>query len=173
MTQSLGTVRYTFGQNTARDFKGAINVHRASDGNWSVDGVEAGHLGGCLVVSTLRAYDASLITDAYLDALAGLCWTTNNAIFMGHAIGTVVFVGARGVRRGDGNVEITFKFGIRLGKTDVAVGSITVTSVNGWEYMWVYYGLSADGDGLATKIPHAAYVETLYPSGTLTSVYPA
>jgi hypothetical protein len=94
-----------------------------------------------------------------------MVWSTNMYAFRGFAAGEVIFIGARGARRGDGNWEVTFRFAAMKNQTNIQVDDIEGIAKKGWEYMWTYYKLLRHEDtGLVYKKPWAVYVEHVYPT---------
>jgi len=89
--------------------------------------------------------------------------TTNSAPFRGFSTGEVLFLGAAGSKRADGDWEITFRFAGSFNETGITVGSIIGINKNGWDYLWVRYEDKDDmGAQSIVKQPTAAYVERVY-----------
>jgi len=157
ITQSLATVG-TFAPVgiTAPNFKGAIGV--TAD---NVEGVD-------IVVpvyqfSETHVLPDATVTDTYKAALMVMTGRVNSDIFRGFAAGSVLFLGAAGSKRGDGDWEITFRFAVSPNVGAITVGDITGISKKGWEYLWVRYEDAEDaGAQSIVKRPVAAYVERVY-----------
>jgi hypothetical protein len=90
----------------------------------------------------------------------------NNDPFRGFDPGEVLFLGATGIRRGDGRDdlwEITYRFAVSQNRTAFTVGSIPVGGKLGWDYMWVRYADEVDDTaGQVVKRPAAVYIEKVY-----------
>lgn len=143
----------------APDFGGAIGV--TAD---SVEGVD-------IVVPVYHFTEThyladALVTTAYRGALFLLTGRVNNAPFKGFNAGEVLFLGASGSKRGQGDWEIAFRFAASPNASNLSVGPITGVDKKGWEYLWVRYGDDLDeaADALV-KRPVAAYVERVYDDG--------
>jgi len=159
ITQSLATIhRYPSGSQPP-DFKGAIGV--------TADGVEG-------VDITVPVYSFSethckasgFVTNTYKGKLFNLTGKTNNAPFKGFAAGEVLFLGASGAKRGDGDWEITYHFAASPNKTGITIGDITNIEKKGWEYLWVLYWDEEDTDAkVLVKRPKFVYVEKVYEEG--------
>lgn len=125
ITNSLATVnRYPPG--TAPDFQGAIGVTENG-----VEGVD-------ITVPVYQFAETHFIADALVTAAykATLCYLTgkvNSAPFKGFQAGEVLFLGASGQRRGNGDWEICFRFAASPNVTGLAVGPITGIAKGGWE----------------------------------------
>ena len=122
--QTVGT--YAPVGKTAPDFDGAIGVTRDR-----VEGVD-------ITVPVYRFSETHVTTDAqvtasYKGTLFNLTGKTNNGSFKGFAAGEVLFLGASGSKRSDGDWEIPFNFAASPNKTGLAIGSITGIAKKGWE----------------------------------------
>jgi hypothetical protein len=160
ITNSLLTVN-KYPPATAPDFAGAIGV--------TENGVEG-------VDITVPVYQFAethfiadeLVTPAYKATVAYLTGRTNVAAFKGFAIGEVLFLGAAGQRRGNGNWEICFRFAASPNVVNLTIGSITGIAKAGWDYLWVRYLDKEDTVAKAmVKQPLAVYVERVYQPGDL------
>ncbi len=157
ITHSLATVA-TFAAplTTAPNFQGAIGV--TAD---NVEGVD-------IVVPVYQftethVFADSAITTGYKITLMTMTGRVNSDSFRGFAAGSVLFLGAAGSKRGDGNWEITFRFAVSLNLSGITVGPMTAISKKGWEYLWVRYEDTEDGAAQSiVKRPVAAYVERVY-----------
>lgn len=157
ITQSLATVA-TFAAVgvTAPNFKGAIGV--TAD---NVEGVD-------IVVpvyqfSETHVLPDATVTDAYKTALMLMTGRVNSDVFRSFAVGSVLFLGAAGAKRGDGDWEITFRFAVSPNLGAITIGDITGISKKGWEYLWARYEDTEDaGAQSIVKRPVAAYVERVY-----------
>jgi hypothetical protein len=141
---------------TAPDFQGAIGV--TAD---SVEGVD-------IVVPVYQftethVFADAAVTDIFKTTLMFMTGRVNSDAFRGFAAGSVLFLGAAGSRRGDGDWEITFRFAVSPNLSAINVGPITNIAKKGWEYLWVRYEDTEDaGAQSIVKRPVAAYVERVY-----------
>jgi len=165
ITQALHTTIYDFvtgydyygdDVGTGPDFGGAIGV----DGD-KVEGVDI----------TVPAYEFSethyiaeaSVTDTYKQTLAELTGKVCNSAFKGFQGGEVIFNGATGALRGDGQWGITFDFAVSRNASGLEVGGITGIDKDGWDYLWVYYEDFEDEAAYAiVKRPVAVYVSQVY-----------
>lgn len=157
ITQSKKTISKT--PATAPVGQGAIGV--TSDGK-----VE-----GCDRISPSSEWSKTVtfgsITTDYIDKVASLIGTVNDAVFYGHAAGTLLFMGGNAQTDDTYKAKVTFKFLKRPNRTNIritpvgAVPEIVVPEKKGHEYLWVYYGNAKDANVL-WQIPKAAYVERIY-----------
>ncbi|MBI1370846.1 MAG: hypothetical protein GC162_19605 [Planctomycetes bacterium] len=154
ITHSLSTTKYGTG---APDFKGAINV---VDGK--VDGVDI--IQPKFSFSETHIIDDGDVDESYKNTIASLVGKVNAASFRGHAAGEVLFTGASGSKRKKkGDWEIKFSFAVSLTRTDIPIGDITVTTKDGWDYLWVYYVSDIDSTAHEpVQIPRSAYVEKVF-----------
>lgn len=161
ITQSIATVnRYAASGDTARDFKGAVNVNE--DG--SVDGVDI--LVPALSFVLKYVFAPEDVNDAYIATLMATAGKVNSDSFHEFAAGTLILTKVSGAKNQDGNWDITFGFSCSENATGLTVGSITGINKKGWEYMWVYYATqTVDAGGGLTythKVPKSVYVEQVY-----------
>ncbi len=165
ITQSLQTIqKYAPAGKTAPDFKGAIGVTESG-----VEGVDIPVK--AFNWSETHCKSNSDVDTAYKAALYNLTYTVNNAPFKNFAAGEVLFLGASGSRRGDGDWEITYRFASSPNKTGLTVGEITGIAKKGWEYMWVRYEDAEDDTAKAlVKKPIAVYIEKVYESGNFSGL---
>jgi len=112
----------------ALDFESAINVSRDDNGNWTVGGTDLGNTAGAFHWSETKAFASDEVDDDYAALLSKLVWHTNVAAFRGWAIGEVLFIGARGNKRGDGSWEITFNYAVLENKGLFSVGDVEITA---------------------------------------------
>lgn len=163
ITQSKETV-YTAGKgDIAPDTKKAIGV--TADGQ--VEGCE--RISPKFELTITKTF--GFITLGYLNTLAQLVGTVNNATFYGFARGEVLLLGASGGPENQSNrAKVTFKLGIVKNQTGIVI-SDDIASVNkkGWEYLWVAYG-NVSSSGKITQQPNAVYVERIYDYGDFNSL---
>ncbi|MEW6249206.1 MAG: hypothetical protein AB1716_01040 [Planctomycetota bacterium] len=162
ITHSLATIaRYAPAGKTAPDFKGAIGV--TSD---SVEGVDIA-VPVYQFAETHYLPDAS-VTPAYKSTLFSLTGKVNSLAFKGFAAGEVLFLGAGGAKRGQGDWEITYRFAASPNAPNLTIGDITGIAKKGWEYLWVRYADTEDTAAKAlVKRAIAVYVEQVYPYADL------
>lgn len=158
ITQSLVTIGKF--PATAPDFGGAIEV----DNEGNVNGVDVSM--PVMNFSETHFFSPGRVSTGYKKRIAELTGKVNAGNFKGYAAGEVLFLGASGSRRGkraSDYWEISFKFAVSPNVTNLKVGSLTITSKRGWDYLWVRYidDVSADRKALIKK-PVAGYVEKVY-----------
>lgn len=152
---SLSTTKYPGG---APDFKGAILVN------------ENGPQGIDIVIPTYRFTEIKVLTAAqvsssYKATVFGLTGQTNDASFKGFAANEVLFLGAQGRQRGDDGWEVTFNFAASPNLTGLTFGAVTAVAKKGWEFLWVHYKKTDDGDRLVRQ-PDSVHVEKVYEEGS-------
>lgn len=111
--------------------------------------------------SETYTFPLAAVNDTYRATLFQLTGTVNDAAFRGLERGECLFLGASGSRRGNDDVEITFKFAGSANRRNFKIGSITVEEKLGWDYLWVRY-LDKVVDQSLVKQPKAAFVERVY-----------
>jgi hypothetical protein len=110
------------------------------------------------------------VTASYKQTVSETVGKINDDTFYGHAAGEVMFVGASGSKRSRDDWQLTFRFEVSPNKTDVVIGEspnqITVSTVNGWQLLWVDYkaipDTDANGKDIINHVPREAYVENIY-----------
>lgn len=122
----------------------------------------------------------NLITGAYKAKLFALTGKVNDAPFRGFEAGEVLFLGARGSRRGIEDWEIYFGFSASQNKSDIYIGRVNdqptdgeIGPINkrGWEYLWIDYQKSEDASAKAIiPKPKAVYVEQVYEEGAFSDL---
>jgi hypothetical protein len=168
ITQSKQTISKTAASGTAPDFGGAIGVTQ--------DSVEGVDLTIPVFTFSLTRYTAAAnMSQTYIGQLYSLTgkvnsapWTVNvDGVQLTFAVGEALFLGASGgKRRSENDWEIGFRFAASPNATNLTIGSITVPSKKGWEYLWVRYEDAEDETAQAiVKRPVAAYVEKVYDEG--------
>jgi len=160
ITQSIATTnRYAPAGKTAPDFKGAIGA--------TADAVEGVDITVPVYnFSETHYLDHAAVTPAYKAALFALTGKTNASAFRGFEAGEVLFLGASGSRRGQGEWEIAFRFAASPNVTGRTGGDISGIDKRGWEYLWVRYEDAEDAAAKAlVKKPLAVYVEQVYEEG--------
>jgi len=156
ITQSKQNISKTAASGAAPDFKGAIGV--------TSNGVEGVDITVPVYAFTYTYYlEPGQVTQSFRMQIFALTGKVNSGSFRGFAAGEVLFLGATGsVRRGE-KWEITFRFAASQNRTNIPVGTITVPSKKGWEYLWVKYAEQEDENAKTlVQQPIAAYVERVY-----------
>ena len=164
ITQSYDTVgAYSADGGSPPDFGGAIGVTRDR-----VEGVD-------IVVPRIEyseefTWQWGQVNAAYLAILQNLAGKVNSGTFRGRAAGEVLFVGAE-VNQSAGSpseteLTIAYRFAISPNVSNLQVGSITIPSKRGWDYLWVRYEQEVrprmgGGEKLLLQ-PRYAYVEQVY-----------
>jgi len=167
VTQSLATIR-SGGAGTIPNHQGAIGV--SEDG---VDGVDI-TVPVYKFSETHYELDATVDTDFKSNIFNLTGKVHSDAIdFKGFSSGEVLFLGCRGSKRGDDEWELNYSFAASPNRTEeISIGSFTIASKWGWEYLWVQYqdtttGTSSSNNQANVRIPKAAYVEKVYEVGDL------
>ncbi len=156
LTQSLETVSKS--PSSAPDYGGAIGY----DGE-NVNGID-------VTIPVMNFTEThylrkSKVSTSYKKMISDLTGKVNSSNFKGYAPGEVLFLGASGSRRGDSRSdywEIVFKFAVSPNRTNIPVGSLSISNKKGWDYLWVRYADDVGSDNALIKKPVAAYVEKVY-----------
>lgn len=150
------TTSYAAAGVTAPDFKGAIGV--TDD---TVEGVD--QVIPALKFSLTYRLPQTQITLPYVLTLRDLTGKSNDANFKGFKQNELLFLGAVGEERTNGDPEIQFFFESSENLQNIVLGGgITVAEKKGHDYLWVHY--RTEEDATAKRIvqrPLAAYVEEL------------
>ena len=164
ITTSRGTTKYP--TSTAPDYKNAIGVTK--DG---VEGVDI--LVPKFEWSETHTIAAASVTTAYIAILRKLTGKTNSTAWQGYAAGEVLFLGAEGSKRGDGDWDITFNFAAGENVTGQTIGDITGIAKKAWEYLWIRFKDVEDTTAKAmVKQPQAVYVEKVYDEDDFSTLTP-
>lgn len=156
----------------AEDFHGAINVSK-ENGQYRIEGVQISPPPETF--SIRYAAPNAVVSAAYLQELGRICsFAPVNATPVGlivpgvvgivtYAAGELMLVRATGSKRNNDSWQFSFGFAASPNLTEIDVGGITVPAKLGHEYLWAYYGDTADNaSGNLIKRPVAAYVEQVY-----------
>ena len=166
ITQSISTSQKEAPSGkTAPDFKGAVNATEKG----TVDGVDI--ITPVYRWSVMHVVANSKVTSAYTGRLFALTGKTNSTAFDSFAAGEVLFEGASGSKRGNGDWEITYSFAASPNREDQTIGDITGVDKKGWEYLWVLYS-EAESGGMLSKQPRAVYVEKVYEEDDFAKLSP-
>lgn len=146
---------------TTADFANAIAVN------------ENGDPGGVDIVSPAftfeitKVFTSAQVDSTYINTLYSLTGKVNDSTFQGIPARNCLFLGARGTTRGDGNVELTFRFAANPGLSNATVAGIAGVSAGGWDVVWVHYKTKPDASLPNVRIPEATQVnvERVYDSG--------
>lgn len=149
---------------TAPDFKGAI-------------GVSEDDVAGCDIIRPAYAFsethylDDTTVTAAYKAALFAATAKTNASTFKGFAAQEVLFMGARGSKRGQEDWQVAFSFQAKENKTSLTIGEITGINKKGWHYIWFRYRDEEDAAAdMIVKRAIAAYVEKVYDTADFSTL---
>ena len=164
ITHSIDTPQ-TLG--TAPDEKGAINVSGQGP-NRRIEGTDI--LVPTHVFSETHYLSDATVSTAYRKIIAFLTGKYNDAVFRDFAIGEVLFLGASGTKRGSGNWEITYRFGVRENDAAFSVTGVAGTvAKKGWEYAWVRTARETSGsDQVFNNL--GAYIEQIYEEGDFSTL---
>lgn len=166
-TTEIGQVGKGIGGGAAPDAKDMIGL--TSDGK--VQGVSV--LDPTYTFNLTQYFNDSSVTEAYRLICLDTVGKVNVAAFRGHAAKEVRCDGIDGNLIEEDIWELSFKFSVRKKRTNVPVGDINLATVEGWEYVWVYYRPSKmlfNGKKFATQIPQFAYVTELYKTADFTQL---
>lgn len=139
--------------NDGPDHKGAIGV--TADGQ--VEGCEKPSPN----LEWSRTVTFASVTMAYIDTVAALVGTTNNAMFYGRPAGSQVFMGGNCQIDDTYRAKVTLKFTSRPNLTNIVICSgLTVATKLGSDYLWVSYK-AGNNTNSSVQQPRAAYVERI------------
>jgi len=98
------------------------------------------------------------VSSAYIQFISGMVGGTNNAIWFGRPIKSLIFLGGQTQSKDTFRKIVTFKFLERPNKTDILIcDELIVPAKAGSDYLWVSYKNIPDA-GKLTQQPDAAYV---------------
>jgi hypothetical protein len=149
---------------TAKDYKGLINVSEGKDGK--VEGtdtwVPVAKIGLKRTLPTLTA--------GYFRNLLRLCGKTNASKWWLFDFEEGLFAGMSGQYKGSGEFECDFEFWFQETKTNIIINDeITVPEKKGWHYLWVSYAEKQPGANQPlVQRPLAAYVERVIETAEFT-----
>lgn len=115
------------------------------------------------------------VDNTYVNAVADLYLKVNDATFAGFAAGEVLFLGVSGSRVGESDWQLYYRFA-RSQNLPVSPATyieikrqntphLRVTSKEGWEYLWIYYGKEKDAQNWLQPDPVFAYVAQVFEDG--------
>jgi hypothetical protein len=149
------TIYISSAATAAPDFKGAVNVD--SDGR--VQGVDILH--PTFEWSEQFTYTKSALPADWLTRIRAGTGKVNSSTFRGAAAGEVLCLGVDATDDGS-TIEIVKSFAYSQNRTSVDAGnSITVTTLGGWDYVWLY-AESTEAGGFVQSRPTAAYKHRVY-----------
>lgn len=169
ISSSLGTrSEAKVGGGTARDFKSTISV--TEDGAEGCDIVAPG-----LSITITKLFAGASITSGFIDTLYMLTGHVNsaNATIKGKTFpaGTVLFLGAQGTERSNGEAEVTFQFTCSPNDATYDAGNSMTLNKAGWDYVWWFHEEEEDAATHTTVLrPVSAYSEQVYPYADLTAL---
>lgn len=147
----------------APDFKGAINV----DTEGRVQGVDI--LQPTFEWAEQFTYTKSALPSDWLTRIRAATGKVNSDTFRGASAGEVLCLGVDATDDGS-RVEMVKSFAYSPNRTNVDAGnSITITSVGGWDYVWIYAEKIEAGGYVQTR-PIAAYKHKVYQTYALSSL---
>lgn len=88
----------------------------------------------------------SLLDVSYRNQISRIVAKVNDSPFFGWDEGEVLCGGISGAKRGDSDVELTFRFQAKENQYGIEVAGITGIDKEGWQYLDPKYHLKADGD---------------------------
>lgn len=164
IVQSIATRDSDAVAGTATDHKGAIGVS-GTDATRSVAGVDI--VIPQFTFSITKVIVNASISLAFWQMLYDLTGKVNDANenFGGLTFnaGEVLFLGATGSKRGNGDWEITFLFSAIPNDATYDAGFGMTVNKLGWDYVWVYYEPAEDGAANRTATrPAMVYSEKVY-----------
>lgn len=112
------------------------------------------------------------MSNAYRDAVMAMTPATNDAVFRGHAIGEVLFVGAEARQLGPGgDWDVDYEFWVKKNLTGQSVGDFTGISKKGWEVLDVKWreALDTTNDVVVPEV-YAYSVLRAYPEASFTAL---
>lgn len=155
----IANVKQSYAQTmygTGPIFNGLINCH---DGR--VDGVDV-----TIPVMTFSETRSLLdVSETYRNFLFRKTGTVNNALWKGFAAGECLFMGSRGRKVGRERWRVQYMFAGSPNIAGLVLGDgITITTKEGWDYLWMFSDEYVDSsyDGISRKAV-AAYVDRVYP----------
>lgn len=158
VTQAIATQKYDVpNAGTAPDYGDAIHVV-----NGQVQGVDIP--APALRVQYRFSAPASRITTSYVQKLAELTGSINDAPFKEWKAQELLFLAAHGDRRDSHWYDLTFHFEARKSQTNLQIAGVNINK-KGHDYVWVAYETKVDpGSNLEVESPVGVYVQQIYPA---------
>lgn len=166
ITQSLRTVSSKFLSSAYSNdtFHGAIGVNQDRTEVAGVDIVLPG-----FAWSESHALPGNAVTNAYKRILYLLTGKINSKDYKGFKEGELLFLGARGTRRGDGIWQISYSFAASPNVDNVTIAGISGITKKGWQYLWFHYNRYENIGNLILR-PTSAHVEDVYEEADFASL---
>lgn len=163
ITLSANVVAFVAGDSSTTEI-GRVISNDAPNHRGAI-GVSKNGVAGCDITAPRLEFSITRplmrVTLAYIKKLRDLTGTVNRNSYFGFDTCELLFLGAQGSGALDKPPRATFRFAAEKNKTDIYISSnLTVPAKKGWEYLWVAYEDSLDGQ-VVTR-PAAAYVEEVY-----------
>lgn len=151
------------GENSAPNYNGGIGY---SNGEFS--GVEK--IVPALKLNARYRWPAGSVTTTYVNTIAALTGTVNNAVWYGYNAGELLFMGASGEIIPGKPTEINYHFAASANAT-LNFGAITGVVKNGHEYLWFAWEDDEDtAEKRLVKNMRGAYVSRVYDLAAFTSL---
>ncbi len=147
---------------TTYNGSGTVAADANHDGQLGWDGRA---INGADVVTPVFSFDVDIALSSITGVAATVLSLTgklNNATFYGFAAGEVLYLGATRSDRGNGIKDVTHSFAASPNRTSVSVGSITVSTVGGWDVVSI-------ASTEAGVIEHV-YIDKVYDLGNFSSL---
>jgi hypothetical protein len=113
----------------------------------------------------------AVITHAFRRTLGLMTGTTNDATFMTHPAGEVLYMGAQGSQGTHSDPQLSHSFLHAENLTDQVIGAITGIAKAGHDYLWVVYEEDVDsGAKRKIKKPIEVHVEKLYKPSSFSAL---
>lgn len=168
-----GTEHINFSRKTILRIKPASHDYAEAPSMGGAIGVDGEQITGCdITVPVYKFTETHYFSDQFVNAayrrtLFELTGTVNDKQFRDFDAGEVLFLGASGSKRGQGDWEITFHFAVSPNRRNWCPDNLWQAGFakfdkDGWDYMWVHYGNDISG-GVLVKKPKAVYIERVYP----------
>lgn len=111
-----------------------------------------------------KVFSEGQITDAYIGNLYKTVGTVNAGFFRGLQAGEGLLTSVDLKSNQDGTWNGTFGWGISPNETNLDVGNgLIVPSKRGWDYLWIAYATTDEGDFGPVQKPWQYNVEQIYP----------
>ena len=158
--QSLSTVSGldTLGADISGDCGGLINVTKEGD----VNGVDI--LRRRMRFTVPRYYPLQIVSSAWIKNLASIVGTVCSHPFMSFEVGEIMLAGIDGgPNYAKQRMELQCQFDTSPNVGDVMIGSITLSDVKGFSYVWSEYATGTSPNGKrAVSYPTTAREEKVY-----------
>lgn len=115
--------------------------------------------------SETHIFRSSKVSTSFKCALAYATRCMNSRPFRGFAPGEVLFLGVSGSQDGaedDSSWTLTYDFAVQKGQNQIKIGSITVPTKFGWDYLWKFIESRSNSEGVVFKKVTGVFVERIY-----------